>query len=96
MIPDVVAIGFMVNVASGVIIDRQELEHACQKLGIKSVPAEVRAPNDLDGAFRVLSDDHVQAVIVLLSPVVRLERHAAGLSATRSMTTRRPTPTRSP
>src|SRR5262245_34295450 len=33
MIPDVVTIGFVVNVASGVIIDRQELEHACQKLG---------------------------------------------------------------
>jgi hypothetical protein len=26
----VVTIGFVVNVASGVIIDRQELEHACQ------------------------------------------------------------------
>ena len=42
MIPDVVTIGFVVNVASGVIIDRQELEQACQKLGIKSVPSEVR------------------------------------------------------
>jgi putative tryptophan/tyrosine transport system substrate-binding protein len=30
MIPHVVTIGFVVNVASGVIIDRQELEHACQ------------------------------------------------------------------
>jgi hypothetical protein len=63
MVPDVVTIGFVVNVASGVIIDRQELEHACQKLGIKSVPAEVRAANDLDRAFRALSNDHVRAVI---------------------------------
>jgi putative ABC transport system substrate-binding protein len=75
MIPDVVAIGFVVNVASGVIIDRQELEHACQKLGIKSVPAEVRAPNDLDGAFRALSNDHVQAVIVLVDGMLFGERN---------------------
>lgn len=75
MIPDVVAIGFVVNVASGVIIDRQELEHACQKLGIKSVPAEVRAPNDLDGAFRALSNDNVQAVIVLVDGMFFSERN---------------------
>ena len=74
MIPDVVTIGFVVNVASGVIIDRQELEHACQKLGIKSVPAEVRAPNDIDGAFRALSNDHVQAVIVLVDGMLFSER----------------------
>jgi len=74
MIADVVTIGFVVNVASSVIIDRQELEHACQKLGIKSVPAEVRAPNDLDGAFRALSNDHVQAVIVLVDGMLFSER----------------------
>jgi hypothetical protein len=43
MIPDLVKIGFLVNVASGVIIDRQELESTCQRLGIKAVPAEVRS-----------------------------------------------------
>jgi putative tryptophan/tyrosine transport system substrate-binding protein len=74
MIPDAVTIGFIVNVASGVIIDRQELEHACQKLGIKSVPAEVRAPIDLDGAFQALSNDHVQAVIVLVDGMLFSER----------------------
>ena len=42
MIPDVVKIGYLVNVASEVIIDRQELESTCQRLGIKAVPAEVR------------------------------------------------------
>src|SRR5665811_1803516 len=35
MISGVVKIGFLVNVASGIIIDRQELESACQTLGIK-------------------------------------------------------------
>jgi putative ABC transport system substrate-binding protein len=50
------------------------LEQACQKLGIKSVPAEVRAPNDLDEAFRALSNDHVQAVIVLVDGMLFSER----------------------
>jgi putative ABC transport system substrate-binding protein len=36
MIPDLAKIGFLVNVASGVIIDRQELESTCQKLGHQS------------------------------------------------------------
>jgi len=51
MLPDLAKIGFLVNVASGVIIDRQELESTCQRLGIKAVPAEVRSSNDLDAAF---------------------------------------------
>src|SRR5450432_839420 len=42
MIPDLVKIGFVVNVASETIIDRQELERECQKLNIKLVPAEVQ------------------------------------------------------
>jgi putative ABC transport system substrate-binding protein len=88
MIPDVATIGFVVNVASGVIIDRQELEHACQKLSIKSVPAEVRAPNDLDGAFRALSNDHVQAVIVLVDGMLFSERgRIAALAATARLPT---------
>src|SRR5437868_14783964 len=56
LMPGVVKIGFLVNVASGIIIDRQELESACQTLGITSVPAEVRTPNDLDAAFQALAD----------------------------------------
>ena len=66
MIPDAVKIGYVVNVASGVIIDRQELESMCQRLGIKAVPAEVRSPDDLDAAFQAFANDHVQAVIVLV------------------------------
>jgi putative ABC transport system substrate-binding protein len=74
MIPDAVEIGFLVNVASGVIIDRQELESTCQRLGIKAVPAEVRAANDLDAAFHALVNDHVQAVIVLVDGMLFSER----------------------
>jgi putative ABC transport system substrate-binding protein len=74
MIPDVVKIGFLVNVASGVIIDRQELEATCEKLVIKAVPAEVRAPNDLDAAFQALANDHVQALIVLVDGMLFSQR----------------------
>jgi putative ABC transport system substrate-binding protein len=40
LMPGVVKIGFLVNVASGIIVDRQELENTCQTLGIKSVGAK--------------------------------------------------------
>jgi putative ABC transport system substrate-binding protein len=85
MIPDLVKIGFLVNVASGVIIDRQELESTCQRLGIKAVPAEVRSANDLDAAFQSLADDHVQGVIVLVDGMLFSERKriAALAAATR-------------
>src|SRR6516162_510542 len=85
MIPNLVKIGFLVNVASGVIIDRQELESTCQRLGIKAVPAEVRSANDLDAAFQSLADDHVQGVIVLVDGMLFSERNriAALAAATR-------------
>jgi putative tryptophan/tyrosine transport system substrate-binding protein len=83
VIPDVVKIGFLVNVASGIIIDRQELESTCQRLGIKAVPAEVRSSNDLDAAFQALANDHVQAVIVLVDGMLFSERsRIAALAAT--------------
>jgi ABC-type uncharacterized transport system substrate-binding protein len=74
MIPDVVKLGYLVNVASGIIIDRQELESTCQRLDIKAVPAEVRSANDLDAAFQALAEDHVQAVIVLVDGMLFSER----------------------
>lgn len=39
LIPGLAKLGFVVNVATGVIIDRQELEKSCQTLGIASIPA---------------------------------------------------------
>jgi putative ABC transport system substrate-binding protein len=74
IIPDLNKIGFLVNVASGVIIDRQELESTCQRLGIKAVPAEVRLSKDLDAAFKSLAYEHVQAVIVLVDGMLFSER----------------------
>jgi putative tryptophan/tyrosine transport system substrate-binding protein len=75
LMPGLVKIGFLVNVASGVIIDRKELENTCQTLGIKSVPAEVRSPDDLDAAFQALANDRVQAVIVLVDGMFFQERN---------------------
>jgi hypothetical protein len=42
MIPDMIKIGYLVNVASGVIIDRQEVESTCQRLGIKARSCSAR------------------------------------------------------
>jgi ABC-type uncharacterized transport system substrate-binding protein len=82
MISGVTKIGFLVNVASGIIIDRQELESTCQRLGIKTISAEVRAPNDLDAAFQALANAHVQAVIVLVDGMLFSERErVAALAA---------------
>ena len=85
MISDLAKIEFLVNVASGVIIDRQELESTCRRLDIKAVPAEVRSSNDLDAAFQALATDHVQAVIVLVDGMLFSERNriAAFAAATR-------------
>jgi putative tryptophan/tyrosine transport system substrate-binding protein len=85
MIPEVIKLGYLVNVASEVVIDRQELESTCQRLGIKAVPAEVRSSNDLDAAFQALANDHVQAVIVLVDGMLFSERNriAALAAATR-------------
>jgi putative tryptophan/tyrosine transport system substrate-binding protein len=82
LIPNVARIGLLVNVASGVIIDRQEAENASQRLGIKLIPAEVRTPDDLDAAFQALANDRVQAVIVLVDGMLFNERNrVAALAA---------------
>jgi putative ABC transport system substrate-binding protein len=74
LVPGLAKLGFVVNVASGVIIDRQELEETCQRLGIKAVPAEVRAPEDLDRAFHAIADARVEAIIVLVDGMFFQER----------------------
>lgn len=75
LIPRLAKLGFLVNVASGVIIDRQELEKTCQMLGIESVPAEVRTPDDLDMAFHALASERVEAIIVLVDGMAFQERN---------------------
>jgi putative ABC transport system substrate-binding protein len=74
LLPGLARLGFVVNVASGIIIDRQELEETCQRLGIKAVPAEVGGPDDLDRAFHAIADEHVEAIIVLVDALFFQER----------------------
>jgi len=88
IVPDVLKIGFLVNVAGEVVIDRQELESTCERLGIKTFPAEVRSPNDLDAAFQAMANDQVQAVIVLVDGMLFKEaERIAVLAATMRLPT---------
>ena len=49
---------------------------------VNAVPAEVRAPNDLDAALQALANEHVQAVIVLVDGMLFVERErVAALAA---------------
>jgi putative ABC transport system substrate-binding protein len=75
LVPASVRFGLIVNVAgSGVVIARQQVESAGKRLGVKLVSAEVREPNDLDTAFELLSNEHVQAVVVLADAMLFQER----------------------
>jgi putative tryptophan/tyrosine transport system substrate-binding protein len=74
VIPNATPVGMLVNVASGTIIDRQEVEQAAQKLGVKLIPAEVRAPDGLDAAFQALVNNRVQAAVMLVDGMFFNER----------------------
>ena len=73
LVPALVELGLIVNVASSVIA-RREVESAGKRLGVKLVSAEVREPNDLDTAFKLLSNEHVQAVVILADAMLFQER----------------------
>jgi putative ABC transport system substrate-binding protein len=82
LVPALVRLGLIVNVASSVIA-RREVESASKRLGVKLVSAEVREPNDLDTAFKLLSNEHVQAVVILADAMLFQERQrVAELAAT--------------
>jgi len=74
LIPSIGKVGLLVNVASGVIIDRQDAESASKAVGIKLIPAEVRKADDLQAAFEALANEQVQAVIVLVDGMFFAER----------------------
>jgi ABC-type uncharacterized transport system substrate-binding protein len=74
LIPTATQIGFVVNVASPVVLDRDEIKGVAEKVGVKLVPAEVRAPNDLKGAFDALTSAGVQAVVVQVDGLFYNER----------------------
>jgi len=74
LIASLVRVGLIVNVATDVVVDRQEAESAAERLGIKLIPAEVRGRDDLATAFGVLSNEHVQAIVVLVDGMLFVER----------------------
>ena len=83
IVPDAKKVGMLVNVASGVIIDRQEAEGTAQKLGVELIPAEVRAPDDLDQAFHTMASAQVQAAVALVDGMMFNEpARIADLAAT--------------
>src|SRR5262249_43930938 len=76
LVPGLVRVGLIVNVAdSSVIIDRREEERAGKRLDLTLIAAEVRAPADLETAFQRLSNEHVQAVVVLVDAMLFQERN---------------------
>jgi putative tryptophan/tyrosine transport system substrate-binding protein len=72
LIPGATKLGMLASVASE--IDRQQAESAARQLGIILVPAEIRAPEDLDAAFQALTNEHVQGLIVLVDGMFFNER----------------------
>jgi putative tryptophan/tyrosine transport system substrate-binding protein len=83
IVPDAKKVGMLVNVASGVIIDRQEAEATAQKLGVELIPAEVRAPDDLDQAFHTMAGAQAEAAVALVDGMMFNERaRIADLAAT--------------
>jgi len=67
LIPSATKIGLLVNINNqGHAAQQRETEAAATMLAVKIIPAEVRMPADIDTAFRVLSQERVDMVIVLL------------------------------
>ena len=66
LIPGVTKVGLLVNVANvGNQSQRREIEAAAAMGGVKIVAAEIREPDDLDGAFHLLANERVPVLITL-------------------------------
>jgi putative ABC transport system substrate-binding protein len=75
LVPALVSVGLIVNiVGSDVVLARQEVERASKRLGLKLVFAEVKTPNDLGTAFKLLSNEHVQVAVILADAMLFQER----------------------
>jgi putative ABC transport system substrate-binding protein len=66
MLPTVQRFGLLSNPASQITISEQkEAEAAAPKLGISTVPVEVRRPEELNSAFEKFSSERCQAIIIV-------------------------------
>lgn len=54
---------------------RRAAEDAAQRLGLALFPVEIRAPAELDGAFRAMVQQGAQAVVVFGSPMMNRHRY---------------------
>ena len=84
LIPTATEIGFLVNVASSVVLDRDEIKSVAEKVGVKLVVAEVRVPDDLKAAFDALTRAGVQAVVVQVDGLFYNERQQIAEFAARA------------
>jgi putative ABC transport system substrate-binding protein len=74
LVPGLANAGLLLNVASPIVVERQEAESVAQSLGVKLLPVEVRRPDELDTAFQALVKGRTQAVIVLVDAMFFNER----------------------
>jgi putative tryptophan/tyrosine transport system substrate-binding protein len=84
VVPGAVKIGVLTNLDDPKAPPQwKELEAAGQGLGVKVVAADARTPNDLEAAFRALTQQGINAMIVLqTSMLVTERRRIAALAAT--------------
>jgi ABC-type uncharacterized transport system substrate-binding protein len=82
IVPGTLTMGMLFNASfQAHMIQRQGAENAAAALGIKLVPIEFRLPDDLDAAFKSLTRERVEVVLVLQDPVVLAERRRIAMQA---------------
>jgi putative ABC transport system substrate-binding protein len=73
--PGVGRIGMLIGASNPVrAVARRNAETAAAAFGVKLVPVEISAPDDLDAAFRLLADEQVGIVLVLQEAMFLSER----------------------
>jgi putative ABC transport system substrate-binding protein len=84
VVPRAARIGVLANLSDAKAPPQlQELEAAGRELGMKVTVADVNVPDDLDGAFRALADQHIDVMVVLQTSMLLSERQRiASLAAT--------------
>jgi putative tryptophan/tyrosine transport system substrate-binding protein len=75
-LPGKMRFGVLVNVSAGEpsLSQQREIEAASATLGVDVIWAAVRAPDDLDAAFRALTEQRAEAVIVLQDGMLVTQR----------------------
>jgi putative tryptophan/tyrosine transport system substrate-binding protein len=56
------------------VLDRDEIKGIAEKVGVRLVPVEIRAPDDIKAAFDALTSAGVQAVVIQVDGLFYNER----------------------